>query len=362
MKKTIKWVVILGLLAVISYGLYTFANPAAPDAANKNANAVTFEVTQEDLVRNIEVKGKSSYETETIVYAPFNAKVKQWTVKDAQQVSKGDTLFQLDPTELEHEIAQTEAELKKKKLEEQLVKFQATVNSETGMMGMTEDEVKKQFVQKETARLQQELGSVSRDIQLQEMAEKRKKIAAARFSSPATGIFLYDEASKLPQVVQENARIGKIVDTKKLQLVSLVGEQDIFSIKVGMPVKVKINAMKEVPLKGKVLKVSKFAKSGTDQPSTTSNQAVQFEVIISLEANQNLIAGLSLTGQVEAARKPNVIVAPTVAIMKQQDKAYVQVQKADGQVERRDIKIGMETPDKTEIIEGLKPGETVILQ
>lgn len=364
MKKKIKWAVIIILLGAISFGLYKFGNPSKPslDAA-AGMNDIAFQVSQETLINTIEVKGKSTYEQETIVYAPFTGKVQTWKVKDAQQVKKGESLFNLDPNQLAKEIVKNEAALKKMRLEEQLNEFQASIEDEAssslGGGADTESDAKKQYMNREAAKLQRELNQMNLSIQEQELTEQRKKLNSTSYNAPASGIFLYDDPAKLPKYVEENTRIGKIVDTSKLQLVSYVGEQDIFTIKPGMPVNVKINALKDVPLKGKVEKVSKFAKA---RSAESENQPAQFEVVISLEANEQLIAGLSLTGQVETERKEGAIVVPTVAVMKDQLGAYVMKKGSDGLAARQDIEVGMETPEKTEVISGLKAGDTVVLQ
>lgn len=360
MKKKIKWAVILLVVAGISYGLYNFSNPSQPAEMTENSGAIPFTVTKETLVNNIEVKGKSTYEQETFIYAPFGSEVKQWVVKDGQQVKKGEVLFRLDPSALQNELAQSEAAIKKQRLEAQLAQMQSKLADEEQLLPSTETEIKRKFAEKETAKLQSELNSVTLDIQQKDLDQKRKKLEKATYAAPASGIFLYDDPNKLPQAVKDNDRVGKIVDLSKLQLVTLVGEQDVFRIKAGMPVIVKMNAMKNEKLTGKVLKVSKFAKAVTDQQN--ANQPAQFEVIIALDANEHLIAGLSLTGQIETNRKENAIVVPTVAVMREKDNYYVMLDKGNGQYERRDVKIGMETPEKTEVLEGLKEGDTVVLQ
>ncbi|MEW8986017.1 MAG: efflux RND transporter periplasmic adaptor subunit, partial [Bacillus sp. (in: firmicutes)] len=282
-------------------------------------------------------------------------------VKDGQQVKKGDLIFRLDPSTLTNEIAQAEAAIKKQQLETQLAKYQSALGEEDQALPSTEAEMKKKFVEKETTKLQQELNNVTVDIQRKEIAQKQKKVDASEYIAPSPGIFLYDDPNKIPKALKENDRVGKIVDLKKLQLVTLVGEQDVFRIKPGMAVEVKMNAMKNVKLQGKVLKVSKFAKAVSEEQSN-NNQPAQFEVIIGLDANENLIAGLSLTGQIETQRKENAIVVPTVAVMREKDSVYVMLDKGNGQVERKDIKVGLETSEKTEVLEGLKEGDTVVLQ
>ncbi len=225
---------------------------------------------------------------------------------------------------------------------------------------MTEAGRKRQLAAKEIARLEKELGEVKGSIQRKELEKKRLKLNDAQYRAPAEGIFLFESASKRPQALNDNQYIGKIVDLNKLQFIALVGEQDVFRIKPEMKVKVKITAMKDVPLTGTVLRVSKFAKTGTDQESI--NQAAQFEVVISLEPSEYLIAGLSLNGDIETSRKENVLVLPSIAIMNDQNSSYVMVEKSPGQYERRDIKVGMDTGEKAEIVEGLKEGDVIALQ
>ncbi len=360
MKKRIKWLVIGLVLVGISYVLYSMSRPAKPMDSMEDSQAITFEVTTETLVNTIEVKGKSLYEQETFVYSPFSSKVTSWNVEDGQQVKKGDILFKLDQTALKNEISQEEASLRKADLEANLKAYLEDLDEEGMTVGTTETERKRTLATKEISRLTKELNDVTTSIQRKTLAEKQTLLGKSEYRSPAAGIFLYDTASKRPQAVGDNQYIGKIVDLSKLQFIALVGEQDVFRIKPDMQVQVKMNAMKELKLSGKVLRVSKFAKTGTDQNNI--DQAAQFEVVIALEPNEYLIAGLSLNGQIETERKEDVTVVPTIAVMREKDSYYVMVDKGNGQFERRDIKVGMETPEKTEVLEGLKKGDTIVLQ
>lgn len=45
--------------------------------------------------------------------------------------------------------------------------------------------------------------------------------------------------------------------------------------------------------------------------------------------------------------------------MNDQNSSYVMVEKSPGQYERRDIKVGMDTGEKAEIVEGLKEGDVI---
>ncbi|AZK45085.1 efflux RND transporter periplasmic adaptor subunit [Paenibacillus lentus] len=360
MKKKIKWIIIAIILAGISYLLYSMSKPAQVADPGMDSQAITFQVTKETLVHTIRVKGKSLYEQETSVYAPFSSKVTEWKIEDGQQVNKDDVLFRLDQTELQNQITREEAELRKAELETTLQSFVAEFDMETVGGELTEENRKKLLVNRESERLSKELEDVRKSIQRQELEQKKLKLQDSEFRAPAAGIFLFDSAAKKAQTLSDNQYVGKIVDLNKLQFTALVGEQDVFRIKPDMNVKVTMSAMKDVPLSGTVKHVSKFAKTGTDEDSM--NKAAQFEVTISLEPSEYLIAGLSLTGDIETNRKENVLVLPSIAVMRDETSAYVMLDKGAGQYERRDIKIGLETIDKTEVLEGLKEGDTVVLQ
>ncbi|OPH57264.1 efflux transporter periplasmic adaptor subunit [Paenibacillus ferrarius] len=366
MRKKKTWVLILTAVIIcgISSFLYVSSHPKsknANQADSASAKALQFKITKEDLVNSIEVKGKSSYAKETRIYAPFNGEIKAWNVTDGAQVTKGQLLFELDGSPLRGEIASLQSTLKKQQLEADLANFKAAgPQGDAGSIAagaVNEDEARGRFATAEGRKIQQQLNEVN-DTSLQlQLAKKQEKVEQAVFNAPDDGIFLFEDSAKIPKSVEESARIGKIVDLTKLQLVCTVGEFDVFRIKPGMIVQVKVEALKQKKLQGKVEKVSKFAKSGTDQGTSSA----QFEVTISLEPDDQLIAGLSLTGTIETEKKASTVVVPTLAVMHEKEVYYVMLQNAQG-AERREIEIGLETPEKTEVLKGLNEGDTVVLQ
>jgi macrolide-specific efflux system membrane fusion protein len=151
--------------------------------------------------------------------------------------------------------------------------------------------------------------------------------------------------------------VGKIVDISKLQMTTSVGEYDVFRIQPGMPAEVTIDALKQTKLTGKVEKVSKFPKAG----NTAGAGTTQFEIVISLDTHDNLIAGLSLTASIQIDTKKNVLTVPTLAVQRDKEGYYVMLETDQG-IQKRMIKVGLETADKTEVLEGLQSGDTVVLQ
>lgn len=365
-KKT--WLSAIAGVAVIGITafLYLQSNSApARQPVQQAAPSLTFKVAREDLVNSVEVKGKTSYQKETYVNAPFSADVKAWTVVDGAQVKKGEPLFQLDAAALDDEIAQLRANKKKQELELKLAEFQrdtAGSQQSSGADGMNEKEAKQRFAETQSREIQQDITKLNVEHMQSQLDRKLEKRQSAQYTAPEDGIFLFDK-TKQPQSLKENERVGKIVDLTKLQLIATVGEYDLFHLKVGLPVEVKVDALKNTKLQGKIESISKFAKNTGDSDESSSNsKAAEFELTISLEPHEQLIAGLSLTATVITDKKPDTLVVSTLAIQRDKDQHYVMVQNGQGGLERRDVQIGLETPDKTEILKGLNEGDTVVLQ
>lgn len=368
MKKRTWIAAITAVLALgVSLTLYVQSRPQNQSARTTPQvnNALKFKAVREDLANIVEVKGKSSYQKETYVNAPFDADVKSWSVQDGTQVAKGGELFRLDDTDLRDEIAQLEGNAKKLEMEIRLSQFQSTAadTAEAQQTVINEAAARQRFAQAESKKMQEEINALSLDHTRTQLAEKTDKLQKAQFAAPEDGIFLF-EGTKEPQSVKENERIGKIVDLTKLQMICTVGEYDLFRIKEGMTAEVHVDALKDEKLVGKVERLSKFAKTGTgtEKDEKSASEAAEFEVIISLEPNERLIAGLSLTASIETGRKSGALVIPTLSIQREKDEYYVMVETEQGTVERRTVKLGLETPDKTEILSGLNEGETVVLQ
>lgn len=361
MKRRIKWIILVLIIIAAGYFLYSkIYKPEEPMEAIEPPQAITFVVTEETITNSVQVKGNSQYEQETLVYAPFASKVTEWKVENGGQVKKGDVLYTLDQETLKNEIATQEATIRKAQLEAELNEFISQQEDENAAIGTTEAERLKALAAQEAIELGDELNKVNADIQARELADKKAKLKTAVYHAPATGVFLFDNASEIPQSVTDNQYIGKIVDMNKLEFIALVGEQDVFRIKTGMKVQVKMTAMKELVLSGEVTKVSKFAKTAAGQNNTAS--VPQFEVVITLQPDEHLIGGLSLNGEIETIRKEKAAVVSSIAVMHEGDLSYVMLDKGDGTYERRDVETGLETTDKTEIVSGLKVGDIVALQ
>ncbi|MEF3307381.1 efflux RND transporter periplasmic adaptor subunit [Paenibacillus sp. GYB004] len=360
-KKTWLYIILAVLLVAVSGFLYTQSKPKAPapGAGASSGSALKFQAVKENLANTVEVKGKSSYVKETTVYAPFSADVTEWNVSDGAQLNKGDVMFKLDDKALRDEIGVLTANMRKQELEAKLRSAEQAAGAKiTETIASNEAEALQRVAKNASKDVQEELERINRQIAGADLETKQSKLTQAVTTAPESGIFLAASGQK-PQKLREGDVIGKIVDVSKIQMTTSVGEYDVFRIKPGMTVQVSIDALKEEKLAGKVEKVSKFPKPAASNSNDTA--PAQFEIVISLDAHASLIAGLGLTAKIETDNKMGVLTVPTIAVQRDKDGSYVLLETAQG-TEKRPIKVGLETADKTEVIEGLQEGDSVVLQ
>ncbi|RJX40623.1 efflux RND transporter periplasmic adaptor subunit [Paenibacillus pinisoli] len=360
MKKWITWIAVAVVMLGAGYFIYEKNNTSIEIIESEPEPSITFETTQETLAEKLTVKGKAAYTEETDVFAPLSVNVQSWNVKHGQRVKKGEVLMSLDTKALMKEIKNLEAEIKKSRIEANLQQINLQQSVETEAVGnmTTGEERKKAFIDRESKKLTEKLNEEVLALREEELKDKRAMLATATVYAPTTGVFLFTDTNPKTRALTEGQLFGKIVNTEKLQFVTNVSEQDIFKIKEGMQVQVNMSGQKDKTSTGAITQVSLFPKQAS---ATDGSQASQFEVVIELESSDWLIGGLTLEGQIETQRKENAIVVPTLAVMRDQEQPYVMINDSIGQPKRRIIKTGLEVDDKTEVLMGLRAGETVVL-
>jgi RND family efflux transporter MFP subunit len=360
MKSKKKWgvVVLVAAVAALTIFLYVASKQkggsAEPDYAG---NEIQFEVTKEDIGKSVEVKGKSSYVNQTAVYAPFTADVDIWHMDEGQNIQAGDVLFELIGERLRQELSLAEVRVLQQQLDLRLLDASSVLSSE--LLAEPDSAPLNRFAKKEQEELSKKLKQAELQLAQADIKDKQQRLANQRLIAPEAGIFLFAEGKK-PDRVEQDQLIGYIVDISELELITEVSEHEVFRIKEGMEVEVKIDAWGNEKIIGHVEKVAKFAKAKSNQ-NASSSAAALFEIRISLETQPDLIAGLSLTGKITTDSRQGAIVVPTIAVLRDNDQYYVYTYGDDGIV-RRDIQIGIETSDKTEVLEGLSEGEVVVLR
>ncbi len=152
---------------------------------------------------------------------------------------------------------------------------------------------------------------------------------------------------------QEGTVLIRMAEMSNLVFRGTVDEIDVGRLKEGMPVEVKLGALPNAQVTGRLARISLKAR--------TQDNATVFPVEIALEETDGvtLRAGYSANADVIIARRDSVLMIPERLITFEGDSATVTVLLPDGGTEVRTIKVGLSDAINVEVLEGLREGEKV---
>jgi HlyD family secretion protein len=220
-------------------------------------------------------------------------------------------------------------------------------------------------------------GADALDIQSAELAVKQRenafldakeKLADYFVRAPFDGIVAKINIEKSDSVSQSTI-IAKMISSQKLTEISL-NEIDVAQVKIGQEAILTLDAFPQFEIKGRVIEISTV---GTEEQGVVS-----YNVKISLEKESAEIKpGMSVNAKIFVSKKDNVLLVPLAAIKSDSRGNYVEIVKnynpekkdflkpldiPQDLIEKRYIKAGISNDEFTEVLEGLKEGEVIIVR
>jgi len=154
----------------------------------------------------------------------------------------------------------------------------------------------------------------------------------------------------------QGTSIVQISDTTQMFVECAVDEADIAQVKEGQAVRIIVEAYPGQEVRGKVTRVN---------PAATTAQnitAIKVRVQVLPGAKVKLLPGMNATCEFLTLEMKDVLIAPMQAIQREGDKAYVRIKSSDPlKPVRREVKLGEAGNEGVQILEGLKPGEEVVI-
>jgi len=145
-----------------------------------------------------------------------------------------------------------------------------------------------------------------------------------------------------------------LVDLDRLYVRATVDEFDARQVRLGQEVRVTLEALPGRTLGGRVYKISP-AVSGERQEARTFNVRVALE-----EGKEFVKPGMSADVEVIVARRHGALSVPSQVLLEREGKKRVYVV-ADGKARAVVVKVGESNWSSTEILEGLREGDRVVI-
>jgi HlyD family secretion protein len=196
------------------------------------------------------------------------------------------------------------------------------------------------------------------------LKQLEEQLSYTTITSPMDGVILSrdvekgDAVSSILVLGSTATLVMTIGDIHQVYVQGKVDESDIGKVYLGQPARIKVESFKDKTFLGKVTRI---APLGVEKDNVTT-----FEVRVSIDnPGGELKANMTANAEILLEEHKNVLTVPEQAVLYDKDRnASVEVPDPKEKKGRRTvpIKAGISNGTKTEVLAGLKPGDTVILQ
>jgi HlyD family secretion protein len=342
------------LLAGCAGGL---GNSAPTPTAYPTPVRTTYTVQRGDIIVNLTISGDIEPRALQTVSFQMDGTVGKVYVQLNESVTKGELLAELQ--ELAGLQAQANeagravqrAQINVEIAQELLAKRQAE--------GASPYDIKIQELQVQLAQL--DLEDVLSKYGLSDATSSLEAVNAqlnrARVFAPVDGVIISEVNPG--QSVTSSSPAFAIGDPNRMDMVATLAtaqaDNQLKQMYEGMPVTITLDARPDVQLSGKIRQLP--SPYGTGEGNTTTVRIVLDQA----PSKDTYQAGDKATVHIQLANKLGVLWLPPAAIHQVGGRTFVIVNGTYG-LERLEITIGLQTPDKIEIVSGLNKGQVVIGQ
>jgi HlyD family secretion protein len=196
------------------------------------------------------------------------------------------------------------------------------------------------------------------------LKQLEEQLSYTTITSPMDGVILSrdvelgDAVSSILVMGSTATLVMTIGDVRQVYVQGKVDESDIGKVYLGQTARIKVESFKDKTFLGKVTRI---APLGVEKDNVTT-----FEVRVSIDnPGGELKANMTANAEILLEEHKNVLTVPEQAVIYDKDRnASVEIPDSSQKKGRRkvDIKAGISNGTKTEVLAGLKSGDTVILQ
>jgi membrane fusion protein, heavy metal efflux system len=290
----------------------------------------------------------------TRVGSPLMGRIVSLAIREGEQVSKGQLIATLNSTGLSDAQLSYLKALSQKQLAQRAVD-RAKLLLKADVIGIAEQQRREAELAEATAELDaavDQLALLGMPLEgIEELRKTRALNSVSRVVASMDGTVL-DRRITLGQIVQPADTMCEIADLSTLWLVADVPEQNAGGIRVGQSVEANIAALPGAPLHGKLSFVS-----ATVNPETRTVRVRMDVSNPSRRLKPAMLATMVLRDETSRQR-----VLPLSALVRDGNDDFVFVQHGAHRFMLRQVTVGSEQDGKRVLIDGLNPGEQVVLE
>ena len=347
--KTIAILIGVLLVSVIAYKIYANIAVGKERAARALAGrTVTVEVAalqRRDLLPQFSFSANLEAIWSTDVSAKADGRIDQLLVDEGDKVTAGMVIAKLDTNELAAQVMQADGQVLQAKatLEQNELNFRRmdTLYRQNAVSAQSLD----------SARTQRDLAQGGVNAAEGNLLLLRARLENANIISPLTGVVVkrYVQAGTFSKA---GAPIVAVADVTSLLAKAVVGEAQISELKIGIPVTIRVNALKDQEFKGTLTRLSPAA----------SLPARTFTAEVNIPNPQNILkAGMFAKADIAGQLRTKIIAVPESSLVLREDQKTVFVVAEGNKVVQKVLKLGDAAGGWVEVLDGVKEGEQIVI-
>lgn len=332
----------------------------APEAASYA------QVTRDDIVQLVQATGQLQPRLKVDVGAQVSGQVRQLHVQLGQSVTAGTLLVSLDSDPGRNAVQQAEAALaqqvataKRARIELDAARREAE-RQQRLLAGDATTPFDKEKADTELARLEaeQQVQDATLAQRRADLVDKQLKLTFTRVTAPIDGevVAIAVQEGQTVNALQSAPTLLTLAQLGTMTVKARVAEAEIGLVRTGQPARVTTLAGTGRRYEGKVRVIQPI-------PERIGN-ALFYNVLFDIDnADHRLLSDMTVQVELEVARASGVPALPVVALDNRDSagRYTVTVLEADGKTASRSVRVGIRDANRAQVLEGLQPGERLLL-
>lgn len=335
---------------------------------------ITEPVKRTTIDKNVLATGSVRASQRTEVGAQVSGKIISLNVKLGQAVKKGDLIAEIDASNQSNSLSTAEASLAsyQAKLKSAQVALEVAQSNYARLSKLYKSDSASlsdlETAKNTLASAKATVDEVKSQIQTAQISvnDAKTNLNYTQIISPMDGIIVSVPVS-VGQTVNSNQTsptIVQVADLSKMLIKLEISEGDIAQVQEGQEIRFTTLAEPNRTYQSKIDTVDPALTTLTDNNYTEESgntEAIYYYANALVDnADNRLRIGMTVQGQVNIAKRENVLVVPTSTLKKKGNKTTIQVLN-NNQVEEKEIQTGLSDSQYTEVISGINEGEQVVV-
>ncbi len=313
----------------------------------------TARVERRDIQFSIEITGDVTPVLQVEIKPEVSARIIRLPFTAGQTVKRGDVLVELDDRDLKTQRETTLNDIEGARLAVERSKanfgrgeglFEAKLSSKQAFDNLSND----------LAVSENSLAKAEHALQLIDYQLTKTRILAPNDGTILAMPVVEGQVVATTASVNSGTSLMTIANLADLMVVANVNQVDVAKLNLGQRVSVSMDALHEPPMSGVIRFISPLA--------AVKNNIKGFEVDAKIEnPSVHLLPGMTVNLTISVDSVHDAVSVPISAVFNEPDATKVVYVKRGGAVEKRSVKVGVTNYFYTQLIEGVQPGEEVLL-